>query len=425
MYNKQHSIQKVHKIDLTALLLTALLTAVAGELKLIPFYGEAFRFSLGTITFFLLLLIRPVGSLPLTGVVTGLTVVVFRISVEMTATSVSFMESFQHHMPVLLYYIVFTLGFHIIRLDNYRAAPLLLGAWAALFEFIGNGMENLIRIWLLNREALLWKDWALLGGVAMLRSFFVVGLYSSFILSEQKKRVQEMLGIGSNLYAESLYLQKSMNHIEQVTAASHDLYRKLKQKDLQALSVQALAIAQEIHEVKKDSQRILSGLSTITKETSTDRFLLSDLFDIVITSNRKYSDLLKRKVNFRLTMKVDYETNQHIPLLALMNNVTANAVESITHTGAVAIEVSEEAEDLVIMVRDTGKGIPKEDIPILFEPGYTTKFNEQGVAAAGIGLSHVQQIIQMLQGEIHIETPEKGTVFQIRIPFHTIRKRGD
>lgn len=421
MSNK-HLIQKVHKIDFAALLLTALLTAVAGELKLIPFYGEAFRFSLGTITFFLILLLRPVGSLLLTGFVTGLTVIVFRISFEVTATSAALAESIQHHLPVLSYYIVFTLGFHIIRLDNYREAPLLLGAWAALFEFIGNGVENTLRIWLLKSEALIWKDWALLGGVAMLRSFFVVGLYSSFMMSEQKKRVREMLGIGSNLYAESLYLQKSMNHIEQVTAASHDLYRKLKQSDQHALSVQALAIAQEIHEVKKDSQRILSGLSTIAKERSADFFLLSDLFELVITSNRKYSQLLKREIDFRLTMTVDYETDQHIPLLALLNNVTANAVESIEHTGTVTIHVLEEEEDLCIVVQDTGKGIRQEDLPILFQPGYTTKFNELGVAATGIGLSHVQQIVQMLQGEIHIETLRKGTIFQIRIPSNTIRK---
>ncbi|MCM3710729.1 sensor histidine kinase [Sporosarcina luteola] len=422
MINKQLT-QKEHKIDTAALLLTALLTAIAGEFKLIPFNGESFRFGLGSIAFFLLLLIRPTGSLPLTGVVTGLTVVVFRTGVEMTMTSVSFSESFQHHLPILLYYVVFAMGFHIIPFDKYRDSPLMLGAWASLFEFVGNGSESIMRIIMLDRDGLLLKDLALIAGVAILRSFFVVGLYSSIMISEQKKRVREMLGIGSNLYAESLYLQKSMNHIEQVTAASHDLYRKLKQKNLHDLSVQALAIAQEIHEVKKDNQRIVAGLSNITKEKSADFFLLSNLFELVITSNRKYSELLKRTVDFRLTMTVDYETDQHIPLLALLNNVTANAVESIAHKGAVGIHVFEEADDLCITIRDTGKGIRKEDIPILFEPGYTTKFNEQGVAATGIGLSHVQQIVQTLQGEIHIESLEIGTAFQIRIPSHTLVMR--
>ncbi|KXH80649.1 sensor histidine kinase [Sporosarcina sp. HYO08] len=418
-------LSKDHKVDIVALLLTALLTAVAGEFKFIPFYGESFRFSLGSITFFLLLLIRPSGSLPLTGFVTGLTVFLFRTAVDLATISTSFVESYLHHLPTFLYYIIFTFGFHIVRLDKYRAAPLLLGVWGALFEFAGNIVENLTRIWMLHNHSLVWSEWALIAGVAMMRSFFVVGLYSSIMLSEQKKRVQEMLGIGSDLYAESLYLQKSMNHIEQVTAASHDLYRKLKQNNLHALSVQALAIAQEIHEVKKDSQRILSGLSKITQDNSKDLFLLSDLLHFVVSSNEKYSELLKRKIEFRLEMSADFETNQHIPLLALLNNVTANAVESIQEAGRIDLKVSEAADHLCITIRDTGKGIPVEDVPIIFEVGYTTKFNEQGVAATGIGLSHVRQILQMLEGDIRIETPEKGTVFHIRIPIHMIQKRGD
>ena len=50
--------------------------------------------------------------------------------------------------------------------------------------------------------------------------------------------------------------------------------------------------------------------------------------------------------------------------------------------------------------------------PIIFEPGYTTKFNDHGVAATGIGLSHVQEIIHTLEGRIQIETSEKGTIFK-------------
>ena len=55
----------------------------------------------------------------------------------MTLTSISLLDSFQHHLPIFFYYVVFALGFHLVRLDNYRAAPLLLGLWAAFFEFVG------------------------------------------------------------------------------------------------------------------------------------------------------------------------------------------------------------------------------------------------------------------------------------------------
>src|SRR5699024_5700796 len=115
-------------------------------------------------------------------------------------------------------------------------------------------------------------EWLLLGGVALIRSYFVVGLYSSITITEQKKQIEEMLDVGTELYAETLYLHKSMDHMEEITALSHDLYRKLKKEKQSHLSVQALHITQEIHEVKKDAQRIYAGLSNITGQEKKHHF---------------------------------------------------------------------------------------------------------------------------------------------------------
>lgn len=60
-----------------------------------------------------------------------------------------------------------------------------------------------------------------------------------------------MLNIGSDLYVETLYLKKSMNHIETITASGFELYQRLKAQGQRAESIQALHIAQEIHEVKR------------------------------------------------------------------------------------------------------------------------------------------------------------------------------
>lgn len=417
--------QKLIRSNGAALVLTALLTAVVGEFKVIPFSGEVFRFGMGSIVYFLMILIRPPASPILTGFVTGITVVCFRLLMDMTLEEFHLLASLHNHLPTFLFYFLFALGVSIINIEKYKTLPLLLGAWVALFDFVGNSAEFLMRDLLLHRGGLNAGDLLLVSGVALFRSYFVVGLYSSITISEQQKRMQEMLGVGSELYAETLYLQKSMNHIEQITASSHDLYRKLKKENFQALSVQALAIAQEIHEVKKDSQRILSGLSKITNVKRNDAFLLSDLLGFVVTANEKYSELLKRTITFRLSAVVDFETDQHIPLLALLNNLTANAVESIADTGGIDFELHEDGENICIKIKDTGKGIPKEDVPIIFEPGYTTKFNDRGVAATGIGLSHVQEILQTLEGRIQIGTLEKGTIFYVWIPIHNIRKRAE
>ncbi|HHY72127.1 MAG TPA: ATP-binding protein [Bacillus bacterium] len=408
---------------LLQLFLIALLATLASEIRLVPFEGETFRFGLGGVAFFLLILIWPPASLIWTGIVTGVTVVGFRLFLDFSLYEIHISTSFINHCSAFLFYLLYALGLHIIKVEKYKTYPFILGAWASLFEFIGNSAEQLLRHLLLHQAFLGFTEWTIIIGVALLRSYFVVGLYASITVSEHKKRMQEIVKVGSELYGETLYLQKSMNHIEKITAESHDLYRKLRKTESHELSVQALLIAQEIHEVKKDSQRILSGLLKIAEQKIETIFFLSDVLNLVVHANENYSELLKKKIIIHRTITIDYETEQQIPLLALLNNLVANAVEAIDLKGEIYIEIKQDSANTSFIIEDSGKGIRKKDLPIIFEAGYTTKFNEEGVAATGIGLSHVQEIVQMLKGNIEIDTMEMGTVFRICIPTEMLRKR--
>ncbi|WP_338752633.1 sensor histidine kinase [Bacillus sp. FJAT-52991] len=416
------NVRKFKRTDGLSLILTAILTAIASEAKMIPFYGENFRFGLGSIIFILFIFIWPPASYVRTGVATGITVVCFRVFEDLITGFAPFGTSVITHLPAFLFYLLVALVFSFLKIEKYKTSPFLLGACAAGAEFIGNSAEYLLRYWLPEHTHLGFKEWSLLAGLALFRSYFVVGLYSSITVSEQKKRMQKMLGVGSELYVETLYLQKSMDHIEQITASSHDLYRKLKKENLQELSVQALRISQEIHEVKKDSQRILAGLSKISVQERNERVLLSDICVFVISANENYSELLKKKIIFDVSLSIDFETDQQIPLLALLNNLTANAVEAIEKTGEINLKVFGDSMFIYFVVKDSGKGIPPEDLSLIFEPGYTTKYSDQGVAATGIGLSHVQDVVHHLHGEIQVRSSSDGTVFTVQIPTIRIRK---
>ncbi|WP_277584036.1 sensor histidine kinase [Psychrobacillus antarcticus] len=406
----------------SVLILTILVTVIASEFKVIPFNGEDFRFGLGSAAFFFLLLIFQPASFVLTGFLTGLAVVVVRIGKDLLLTGDSFWLIFENHIPAFLFYLLFAAGLSVIQLERFKAAPFLLGAVATAFEFTANSVEHIVRYLLVSNVDFELQEWVLLALVAIFRSYFVVGLYSSITIMEQNKRMQEMLEVGSNLYAETLYLQKSMNHIEQITASSYDLYRLLKKQEYHSLSVQALHIAQEIHEVKKDSQRILAGLEKITKAKTEKHYFLSEVLQLVIDANEKYSELLKKQIVIHSTISIDFETEQQIPLLGLLNNVVANAVEAIFYNGEIYINVYEESHNTWFVIKDTGKGISKEEQEIVFEPGYTTKFNDQGVAATGIGLSHTREIIHTLEGHIQIKSLKKGVIFKVNIPTKNLRR---
>jgi two-component system NtrC family sensor kinase len=72
-----------------------------------------------------------------------------------------------------------------------------------------------------------------------------------------------------------------------------------------------------------------------------------------------------------------------------------------------------EGGTVVIEFEDTGKGIPAEDIPRLFDPFFSTK--EKGT---GLGLSICYGIIRRHGGKIEVRSrKEKGSVFTIQLPL--------
>ena len=65
-------------------------------------------------------------------------------------------------------------------------------------------------------------------------------------------------------------------------------------------------------------------------------------------------------------------------------------------------------------VRDNGPGIPKEVLPKIFQPYFTTKGPRQGT---GLGLNIVQRLIKEANGSLHVSTrPGHGTTFSIYLP---------
>ncbi|MBB4824674.1 two-component system sensor histidine kinase YcbA [Sporosarcina luteola] len=409
--------------ELIQMVVIALLTAFASEIKVIPFNGELFRFGLGSIAFFLYVLIRPPRSLIQTGIMTGVVVVLLRVAGDRAFGHMEFVESIREHLPAFAFYMIYATGLHFLKTKSHQTNLLLVGALAAFVELTGNTVEHFIRsVWVAHYEFGM-REWLLLIGVAIIRNYFAIGLYSAVIVNEQKRRIQEMMELSSGLYTETLYIEKSMKHIEQVTLASHDLYRTLKAEGLLVYSRQALSIAQEIHEVKKDAQRVLTGLTKLNRPDSRNIYRLSELLRFVVNANETYAEYLHKEVSFHTDATFDMESESATALLALINNVVANAVEALPAEGRIDISADNVDGKLIVQVRDTGNGIPDDLLPIIFEPGFTTKYNEQGVAATGIGLSHVKDIVHSLEGTMEVRSNGQGTVFTIALPCKNIQKR--
>lgn len=97
-------------------------------------------------------------------------------------------------------------------------------------------------------------------------------------------------------------------------------------------------------------------------------------------------------------------------------NLIFNAIDAMPEGGVLTLSTSHDAyRKLVrIIIRDTGHGIPKGDLPYIFDPFFSTKTEGKGL---GLGLSTSFGIVDRHKGTIRVESePRKGTQFSIELP---------
>jgi signal transduction histidine kinase len=101
-------------------------------------------------------------------------------------------------------------------------------------------------------------------------------------------------------------------------------------------------------------------------------------------------------------------------------NLLANAAQAISGAGSITIETRTEGACAVLVVRDTGPGIPRDLLGRIFDPFFTTKPVGEGT---GLGLSISYEIVKKHDGDIRAESPPSGgAAFIMRLPISRASK---
>ncbi len=104
----------------------------------------------------------------------------------------------------------------------------------------------------------------------------------------------------------------------------------------------------------------------------------------------------------------------------IIESLVQNALDAMPEGGTLTIELTQEADQAVLRISDTGVGMPEEVLDRIFEPFFTTKGELGGGTAKniGLGLAAVHGLVSELDGAIRIDSQVgTGTTVTVRLPL--------
>ncbi len=169
--------------------------------------------------------------------------------------------------------------------------------------------------------------------------------------------------------------------------------------------------------------RIVSNLLAFSRQSKMElkRVDINRLIEHTLFLNSNLLKIHGVRAETQLDPDLPHVIGSEDQLQQVFMNMISNAAEAMEpcNGGTLHIETTHLlAQNAVsIKFRDTGVGIPDENIPKLFEPFFTTKKKGVGV---GLGLSVAYGIVQEHGGSIYVHSKKgKGTTFNVRLPLRS------
>lgn len=160
--------------------------------------------------------------------------------------------------------------------------------------------------------------------------------------------------------------------------------------------------------------KLETGMKLSKRYFSINSFLTDIIEEIKYLSDKKNINIIfNSEVNEKVQVFADSDKIKQV-----MVNLIDNAVKYSPENGEIKINVISKDKDVLISVEDNGIGIPKEDLPRIFERFYRVeKDRSRENGGSGLGLSIVKHILELHNSHITVESElGKGTKFEFNLP---------
>lgn len=410
------------KADIKNILIISFFTALASQIN-IHLYNDSFIASLGVICIPLFIyLFDEVKPIP-TSIVTSAAIFAMRLLFH----AIQFRNLsgvINLYLPESVFYIACGIMLYIFEeLTCHSRKLYIFIPGIILIDFIGNNLELFARTQAGSEMAKyqqLLIIVACIRGIILLTLLVMLDRYRILLLSKtHAKRYQRLIMLISKLNGEVIWMEKNFDQIEKTMSTSYSLYNHLMDEGNEKAASDALSIAKDIHEIKKEYHLICQGLKE-NIGTETDNGLeMSELFTILIQSVQSGIAQTGKRLFVVIDCKDKLFTRDPYLFLSVFHNLITNALDA-SRIDACTVTIREQADgdNYKFMVSDNGPGIPQKYADRIFEPRFSTKINyETGAVNRGLGLPVVKDIIEgNLGGKITLSNTGHGAKFIITIP---------
>ncbi len=269
----------------------------------------------------------------------------------------------------------------------------------------------------------------------------------SIISYDYEKDIQEEVIIKDKKFLIKVYHIDNKKFIHMTDITPFELYKQAKKDFVANVShelktpIAVLKGVIETLEAEEEDKEKKKFLKIAGKRVDQMNSLINDLL-IIARLESKEDKLIKVKIPLKGLVNSIFEDLSHIAveknitlinkipeefylyadenkISILMKNLIENAIKYNKQNGKVEVSAKKEKNFAVIEVKDTGIGIPKKSLPLIFERFYRVdKSRSRNIGGTGLGLSIVKHIVEAHRGKLEVESEvEKGSLFRVKFPI--------